>query len=834
MVALIFILFVTFNSLAPSSLKLSRASSSSNLDFPTVAPYPSAVQGTASTSLDVEVTNPVANTYAIISFSVNAPTGWKFAGVPSCGTDLATLGTSSSSVVQCKSGGSPGLSPGSSTTLELGTLTGPGSTPSNPPVQGTFTTLVTDASGSSSYAGNSFLELDIAPTTIAVSITSGSALYLAGSSPLEITATISSGQIDVPIVWNFSNSLYPTQGYVATLTPASSITASNGSASTTFSPSNHAGDSSGIVATIGESATYATTSSVATAAGPPSQAIFSFTYGATSYDRDYLNNHVSVSGTLYATTQSEVLLSLSDSFGNVVEFSTAIKNVTIGTSSGEMLIDNSFYPAVSCGTASYQIPLADCQNGASIRFPLTTSGGYTVYYVQSSIYGTEGNLIATIELSTGTTFDNVSGSIVTSTFASSLPDPVLNDTEVGAGLSVGVSESLSSPQQGVPVTMYLCTACAETTPGYDSTFLNGQQSITYLTNSSGAFTTSMAVNVTLGDTAVFYTTAADPLPSSPSNILTSADSAEVTTVAGPIASIAINIAANPGPASGQNIASAASRSSVYVDVTYVDAYGHDIPPTFSPSYQTQISLDVNSDALLSATNVYISSQATATNGTSSFGPIILAMPSTTGLFVTLTASAIINNKSVQATYTLLTVSPPPNYSVTITSSTGGSTSPSGTASYKPDSIITLTATPKSGYAFLDWVASSASITIASPHSRNTTATINGAGSIMANFGPTVDILSKSKSLSVAPGKFASTTLTIKGISQPVSITVAGLPKGVSISLSAGGLTDTPSGVTDKLTITAASSTTKGSYVITVTATGSDGLSSKVNITVKIS
>jgi hypothetical protein len=548
-VALIFILFVVLNSLVPGSFVLSRASSNSNAYLPDLAPSPSVVQGTAAASLEVEVTNPVGNAYSITSIIVNAPTGWNFAGAPSCGPDLSTLGTSSSSIVQCKS--VSGLPSGSSTTLELGTLSGPGSLASSSPVQGTFTTLITDASGAGSYAGNSFSELDIAPTTIAVSITSGSNAYVAGSSPLEITMKLSSGQADVPILWSFSNSLYPTQGYNATLAPSSSLTASNGSASTMFSPSDHAGDSSSVVATIGESSVSSTTSVITTLAGAPSQAIFSFVSGGNSYGIDYLNNHYSVGGGYYATTQSEVYLSLSDSYGNAVEFSPAIKNITIAAGGGQMLIGDSFYPEVSCGTTSYQISLAVCQSGASLRFPLTTIGGDSVSYIQSATYGTEGNLTATVELSGGTTFSNTSGSIVTSTFDNSAPAPVVNDTLLGAGLSVSVSESLYA-QEGVPVTFYLCTACTGTTPGYGATFLNGQESITLLTNSSGGVSAAMPVNVTLGDSAVFYATVAAPLIQSPSNSLTSADSATVTTVVGPIASIAINIAANSGPASGPN------------------------------------------------------------------------------------------------------------------------------------------------------------------------------------------------------------------------------------------------------------------------------------------
>jgi hypothetical protein len=62
----------------------------------------------------------------------------------------------------------------------------------------------------------------------------------------------------------------------------------------------------------------------------------------------------------------------------------------------------------------------------------------------------------------------------------------------------------------------------------------------------------------------------------------------------------------------------------------------------------------------------------------------------------------------------------------------GTTSPSGTAWYD-QGLVPISATPNSGYAFSSWSASTPSIAIASPSSASTTATINGAGTIVASF-----------------------------------------------------------------------------------------------------
>ncbi len=72
-------------------------------------------------------------------------------------------------------------------------------------------------------------------------------------------------------------------------------------------------------------------------------------------------------------------------------------------------------------------------------------------------------------------------------------------------------------------------------------------------------------------------------------------------------------------------------------------------------------------------------------------------------------------------------------SFAVNPSGGGSTSPSTTAYYNAGSTVSVLATANTGYAFSSWSASTSSITFASASSASTTATINGPGTITANF-----------------------------------------------------------------------------------------------------
>lgn len=74
-----------------------------------------------------------------------------------------------------------------------------------------------------------------------------------------------------------------------------------------------------------------------------------------------------------------------------------------------------------------------------------------------------------------------------------------------------------------------------------------------------------------------------------------------------------------------------------------------------------------------------------------------------------------------------------NVQVTFSVSGGGSVSPSGTETYAVGSVVSITASPESGYTFSSWGSSTSFITFANSGSSSTTATIDGEGTITAYF-----------------------------------------------------------------------------------------------------
>ena len=88
--------------------------------------------------------------------------------------------------------------------------------------------------------------------------------------------------------------------------------------------------------------------------------------------------------------------------------------------------------------------------------------------------------------------------------------------------------------------------------------------------------------------------------------------------------------------------------------------------------------------------------------------------------------------SITANFELI---PPVRYSLTVSSSAGGSvTAPGqGTFSYDTGAVVSLLAAPATGYRFVNWTGNVG--TVANVSAASTTATINGDGSITANFEP---------------------------------------------------------------------------------------------------
>ena len=401
---------------------------------------------------------------------------------------------------------------------------------------------------------------------------------------------------------------------------------------------------------------------------------------STTYPTDYLTAHTAVAGTTYAEAGTEISFSLADSYANPVAFSVAVTNVVITSSGGDLLAGATLDAALTCGAASttFRCPTS----GASLAFPLTSGTGVVGYvnYVQSSLYGATSSVSATITTSSGT-YTGTSGSIITSALdaSGSLQAPqVFNDTLsaqspghngdalVEAGTPVYVVITLSAPvQQGVPITMNFCPGCAGTSAGYNTAVSGLIVSETLFTNSSGMVQESEPINLTIGATAVFNATMAAPETVSTTNTISAnALSIPVYTTVGALSTLVINVGANSPPATGPNVSYLGVSATGYVDVAYADSYNNLIPIGDAPSTQVQITLAATSGGLLSATNVYISANQVATNGTGSIGSIELTMPAAIGTTVTITATGVVSGKSVVGTAIIKTVSDSPIINVT--------------------------------------------------------------------------------------------------------------------------------------------------------------------------
>ncbi|MDA4113226.1 MAG: hypothetical protein OK474_04185 [Thaumarchaeota archaeon] len=232
----------------------------------------------ANGSIVFTVTNPATNPYGITSLLVRAPSDWTMA---SCtrGSFLnaqCTVGQASAGayvLYQASSGGTS-LLPGASDTL---VFTGSSAITSYP-FEDSFTTQVTDTSsavGTPSYPGPSFAVIVMAPSTAVTLIPGVNVNYRPGGPPINITVTVRPAQGGLPI--SFTAPGYG-PGIVPAFSDPSVRTDSSGVAAISFAPSDVAGDSTDVVATIGTSGVFGVSGTISTlAAGSTSTPDFNLT-----------------------------------------------------------------------------------------------------------------------------------------------------------------------------------------------------------------------------------------------------------------------------------------------------------------------------------------------------------------------------------------------------------------------------------------------------------------------------------------------------------------------------------------------------------------------------
>ena len=646
--------------------------------------------------ITVTMTNPTSNQFAITGVSFNLPSGW--AGT-ACTNSVffsnACVFTATSVSYTCPTQTNCGVPPASSTSFSF-TVTVPAAATTYP-FNGKVTTSIQDASSPAYYNGPSF-NIQVVDTTTGITLTvtpggsNTASQYTAGTAAYTISAKVtctvsatcpSGTESGVSVVW--SQTGY-TAGAVYSFTPASGSSASGGSTSTTFQPSNHATDSASVVATLGTSLITATSGAIATSPGAPTKVTWSLT-AKNANGNHYIQtqgttvNHAPAAAYTGATMAAAgASFSISDRFGNSLDFGAAgFSNftITITALSGQGKFDASNLPSIitcikgggwkSGGTAL--TPAGTCPAaGLSANLPYN--------YFQSPIFNAIGEFSGVI---TGTYASaafggaGTSGQLVTSTFAGSSPAPTAIPptgvvlSAVPAGDSVRVNATLGTAQQGVPVQLFLDPATSTAKYGSNSMLtpgFGGSMQITALTNSNGIASGVFQLSTHAGDSAFFMSNVSAPSDTSVTAYLgPSGDSAApAVTAAATAASFHVKVTYDNlfvYPAS-----KAATGSTLYVDVTISDAYGNAATNTAKTQIQISLVASCGSGCPLSATNVYIASGGSDTN--SSFGPITWTVPSTIGANVSLTASGVLNGvqkTSLPATVTI--VSPLPTLAITL-------------------------------------------------------------------------------------------------------------------------------------------------------------------------
>ena len=588
------------------------------------------------------ISNPASNSYAITAFTISAPSGWTF--TTNTFSSISYFCTSTASSVSCSS---LSLAPGAALTIPPSFGLTPAAPTTTSAKVGTFTSTVQDASSAAFYTGPTQRLYGIGTgPVVAITFPTGDSCitgtYTAGSSVCKpaatLTTTNSLGYVGVPVVW--STSTY------GTVNPATGSTDSSGAMSTSFQPTNVVANSpTTVTATLGTSAITSGASSVATVASTPVKATFyigatAFPSSATHYVGGASNAAPPNGGTGpndATMAASSMSIAATDKFGNPIDL-TAVTGLVISVSSTAA---QGTWDRTGTNETTITYAGTDITNAGVISDPYYQLGGYKSTDVLT------GTISGTTPLFT---VSGSSGALVTSTFATTSPQPTEftgDCTSCAAGSTIGLHGAPSTAQRGVPIIFYLDTATSTLANG------DGTMVVSTTTGSNGTAIAKFALDTGAGATLYFLTQLGDAAQTS-GHLANSTDiGTAVTTIAGTAASIKLKAYFNS--ALTQPTTHGVNASKLYLDITLADKYGN---PTTNPfTYQIQITL--SGPGTFSATNVYISSGCSDTAGvttpcTSAFGPILWTAPNAFGAQ---TLSAKSTFPTVTDTVTLVSATP---------------------------------------------------------------------------------------------------------------------------------------------------------------------------------
>ena len=594
----------------------------SGTSSPTISVSPNVFFGTATTGLTLSVANPSSNSYAITGFTIfPTSSAWVMTGSSPLANTF-TCAVLSGGTLQCVDGN---LAPGGTVSVTGVSLTPPAVT--SYPATSSLGSTVQFASSLTFTSGPSTPVYEIESGTTVSFTPSSVTNFVAGSAPLSLSVALSNPDAGIPV------SLSSTTG---TFSASSGTTGSGGSFTVTFTPSNLVGTAT-LTATIGTSATTGT-GSVTTIPGAPSQVTVTLpgsTYAATA-PTDYITTAATdAAGVTLASVSTGISISLADRFGNPVNFATG-DSLSIITSNGLFnptsgtTMTTSLSETPTAGTNSYSV----------------TNG-----YFQSTVYGTISTISAALTRSS-VTYSGQSGQLITSTLTSATisPTPTTNfvsPVPAGETVYLHITPSTAVSQQGVPVEFYLDVA-GSTQVNNNGHFSNGATSITVYSAKNGTATATFVMDTGAGATLKFGDNVTQPINGNAANALGASSEISIATVAGLPAKMIITTYFDAALTEQTTHAVNTAGTQLYVNIGLADQYGN--PTTNTLGYQLQIAL--SGPGAFSATNVYIKSGATDTEG--SFGPILWTTPTTLGAAV-LTASSSLGT----ATETVTVVLPTP-------------------------------------------------------------------------------------------------------------------------------------------------------------------------------
>ncbi len=659
------------------------AHAAGNASLPSLTAAPNTLLS-ANTPVTFTTTNPSSNAYALTSMTIIAPSGWSFVlATFSCPTGLTLLGASSTSAFQCTGTLPPGFS-----ATATGTVT-PVTANTGPAATGTFSSAVVDASSSASYNGPTVVLYSIAAGTTVSCVTPigagtcaapGGTNFIAGSAPITVTATLSTNQAGVPIV--FSVTTAPSAGFTATVSPTSSTTtagATQSSATTSFTPSNHFPDTTTITATIGTSGTHGASGVISTVAGSPSTVGWTYA-GPTSFNAGktfYLSTgYFGLPTYAGATRMAEFpfgalsgpfTVSVSDSFGNAIAYNNAnLAGVAITVAaSGGSGFDNggtALLSTISCAT----VGINNCNAAGGGQIDLNYFQGYTYGFVGALSALITGTYFGTAFSVSSTSGNIITGTDTTYTIAAASLAPGAGTTDKITVTPVG---GLTQP--GVPVTFNLCgfqvgaTVCPGVTTGYTGSFVGGGQTGFGATTggATGTATATYTVDTALNSKGEWNATYAAPTTAAPKTVASAGLTGVAITGPGAAASFTSLVYFDQGVTALSSTPSIVPGGIMYVNVQLVDEFGN--PTTNTGVTQIQVQLSVTAPSTIAVQSAYI--PFGGSNTVATFGYIQWTVPSTVavGSVLTLTMNGVVNGiqLSPAPSYTVKVVSPLPTLNV---------------------------------------------------------------------------------------------------------------------------------------------------------------------------